>query len=924
MMNKQCGNRIGPFILIWLIIGLNVSNCFAEDDVNVLLVQPVATARYLKAENPIEKCDQWLSIWNDLLSTNGFKFDILRDGEFSKYLSKYNLIILPITLCLSKSDILAINKYLKDGGGLLATRNAGCLDEDGDWSGFAFLEGILGIAPDNSEREANQPAALHLRYGLPGTAAVDPGYYLRLTPDQTPLFLPKTDKVDIAGYWAADGYKDIQPSMISRRAGFVTRQLDSGGRIAWFGTTLFGLHRDEVNTKQANALFNQLFSWLGGQGFVCVEPWPDGHHTAMLIQCDISDKFDNITNTFKLFNRLGVKTTYNIRTNSAEKYSKVLSNLNAKNSEFAIYGDSHHLFSEQSVNKQAKRMRNAVNFLLRFEYNPTGFRPPQLTYDDNTIEAVKTIGLTYIAADNNPDRDYPRYTPKDQSQELDAGLVFFPKSELNDYDIIHKFHQTETDSIANLMLQDFTRINDVGGLYKFNYSNQALSVSQLESVAGSVIKDAQRESDLWIATSGEIADWVRKRALITTQYATLGNTLELKVINRNETPVSDVVLRILPPNEIEVEHLAVKSLSSSCTFDIKEDGFFLYLPKLEPWKPFTAELVKGTGLPFSAGIKKFLILLFKLFLVGIVVFIGAFIYHFAFSKRGPKVKGTLDPLSYESSGLFLPGDDSKKIDNKIQDKSLNEIESQKHLQPDFELNPQGNDWLTSFEDQSKLNQNNEEESELQETHKIEPQIDNNAISMNDLDLINIDTQADSKSRVSPPSQPPKPVSTASYKRIIGRTKPQQRPKIIHPSNEINKINSGGSIRTTAPLPSSFDYTPELKKKSYHHEPSVKPEPRKQIKKINHNGSFRATAPLSPVQDRISYTENPADRPVRKAKSVKVHRKKKNAASGGSPRSTAPLLSHKKPVKKQIRKTRNSKDLVQRRKRSSEKTSTDWN
>ncbi|MBD3166582.1 polysaccharide deacetylase family protein [bacterium] len=684
MPNALSGNsRLFAAAVVWLLI-FAASASGAE---RILLVYPEATDRFYHAGStereslagphgtaPDSITTEFtfpdsgsgfyyqLKYWRDLFEDLGYTVSVSRENGLLMT-DAYSFIVLPGALCLSDDHVNSLRRFVDRGGGLLLTGPTGTRNLDGSQRGYAFLEWALGAIPAQIKGKSGEAIALQMRWGVPGTHRLPPGYYLRATLYADPLYIPPSDNIEIGGYWATPGYKDVFSHQIERRAGFVVRDWEAGGRVAWFGDNLGGLHGDPANMQHARLLFEELGTWLTGEALVSTTWWPKRRETAVLIHGDIEDKFGFVSSAVELIDKFGFPATFNLLVNEARKHPAIIRDMVEAGGELAIHGDNHDRYAGQPLDKQIERLQRASEFIEAMDKRPRGFRPPELAFDRTTVEALKQLGFEYITADSIADRAAPRFVPFDPGDPEGEGIVFFPKNELDDYDLFSRYQLKMPSTMTEAMIGDFERIHDMGGLYKWNYHSQYLDGDELIVAKEALFRHLDKQKNLWFATALQLAEWTLDRYHLDTSSERVDKGILVRVKNRSEQPVEDVVLKVLPRKGVHVEQIAPLELTGRAVSDARKDGFYLTLPKLKAGETFEVLFgEEGSGYISARQPSKYL----KWGGIGLLILGGAFliwnIYYFLFAKRQYKVSE--HSVKFDPSGRNVPSAQSDHVEAK--------------------------------------------------------------------------------------------------------------------------------------------------------------------------------------------------------------------------------------------------------------------
>ena len=448
-----------------------------------------------------------------------------------------------------------------------------------------------------------------------------------------PLTLISAKNSEVIAYWARSSFEDLRPEWISRFPAGIARKLPNGGRVIWFGANFEDFDRDSINKAVYRPAVRQMLEWLSGSAIGGIKPWPLKYRAAFLAHGDIEDQFDLVTNSLLVFKRYGIRPTMNLLTFEAQKYPGVVKSMVKINAELAIHGDHHGHFGGTPPEDQMARLNNAIGFITRFGDRPRGLRPPELSYDSSTIDVLRRMGFEYISADNNPDQEYPRFNPNRAGSEY-TGFITFPKSEMDDWDLFFRYTNITPSKMPDVMLADFNRIVDDGGLYKFNFHSQIMSRPEFIPVVDHSMRRMMEVPGVWQATLIELARWIRARNGLQVSTIASDSSLDLNITNAGLDIVEDAVYTVFPPRRVPVGRLTLAKVSKSCTFDVIDSVLYISLPRLSPGEQFSVR-VEEIHTPFLQLSLYQLPVALTLLGAAFAIFLGAAAYYFFFSKHKP-------------------------------------------------------------------------------------------------------------------------------------------------------------------------------------------------------------------------------------------------------------------------------------------------
>ena len=118
-------------------------------------------------------------------------------------------------------------------------------------------------------------------------------------------------------------------------------------------------------------------------------------------------KFENIADKYR------IKPILFVTANCIQTYPKIFERLHKKGWEISLHGFSHKRFDEMSSEEKEKEIKDSLaNFQKYLKIKPKGFRAPQHSIDNKTLDLLEKYGFEYDSS----------YTPLNLLQ-----LFFFPK-----------------------------------------------------------------------------------------------------------------------------------------------------------------------------------------------------------------------------------------------------------------------------------------------------------------------------------------------------------------------------------------------------------------------------------------------------------------------------------------------------------------
>jgi hypothetical protein len=171
-----------------------------------------------------------------------------------------------------------------------------------------------------------------------------------------------------------------------------------------------------------------------------------------------------------------------------------------------------------------------------------GLRPPQEQFDVATMSAWLAVGGRYVFGANDSRSVSPELLPIGHDT-----LVLIGRVGSDDFAAAAAAHD-DAAKTAKLLLDEYARYRALGGLYALSYHSQVLAAPDLVPALAHVARELASDTAVWLATTGEIADWWRVRAQLDARVTQRADGFDVVVRNRGERLVGGAVLRVDLPS----------------------------------------------------------------------------------------------------------------------------------------------------------------------------------------------------------------------------------------------------------------------------------------------------------------------------------------------------------------------------------------
>ena len=487
--------------------------------------------------------DNLLNPWRLYFKDRGLNVTELKDpAELNK--QSEGVLIVPSALSLSDQEREAISGFRAKGGGVLATWATGTRTGPGDWAGWQFLESLGAksageIPPDSESRQLTLTGESPLTFQQPAGARIWMGKttesLLRLTGESVAARFMNWPRVP-------EGDRLNEGAIVYSDAG------SSAGRAVVFA---FAETSWESRPFMAHQVFDDTLKWLQRQPSVVRAAWPNGKTSAQVMEMDTEQSFQNASAFAAMMKSIGYRSTFYLLTSVAVQFPEVTKAL-ARDFEVGYHGDIHVSFKDQPIYTQEQRILNMkaeLASVLSDTSTVTGFRAPTEGYDAATELLLHKHGIRHHAADPSRLEGRVPTLVKMQGVPVEDALIVLARTQRDDINLY--WEKLDVIQTTKALVDDFDLAADTGAL-------GFLSIHSQNFDEGSVLRQAMpaflthlqtRRNQVWLASSGQVAQWWRDRERITISSSIAGKRLDFNVTVKGTQPVNGATFVIMLPQK---------------------------------------------------------------------------------------------------------------------------------------------------------------------------------------------------------------------------------------------------------------------------------------------------------------------------------------------------------------------------------------
>lgn len=495
------------------------------------------TESYLKSGGLDAKNN--LRIWETFLRKYKIPFQLVTSVDRLEAASP-GVLLLPTSVALSAREKQAVVTFRAKGGSVLTSWLAGVRGEKGEWLGFGFMESVLDakvVGDTRADEEDNfmmpygdNPITHHLPAGL--------RVWMEVVKETYPLRLVGRHPAAHIMDWSRTFAPDKTGTVIvfdekAQPTGRLSRSVVLGyPERLWLAS----------DPKSLEAIAHNALTWLLRQPDAYTSAWPQSYRSAVVFAVDSSDEFTPADlELASLLKSNGMVATYYTLTEIVLKSVPVLKQIQAQGHEVAYLADRFAGFKDQSASVQAKRleaMRQEMRNSGLVVAADAGFHPPMDSYDKTTEQLISHNGFGHFVsfADITDARLPFISTPQGVNLSSGSATVVLPRTVSGPEDAMEAGDAEE--GLKNF-LSELELSRKMASLSVLRLAQQSfITKEQWDDIFGYI---KSPNSQIWVATAGQVADWWRERDRVSFRLETNPTAPLLSITVKGNAPLKQAV-----------------------------------------------------------------------------------------------------------------------------------------------------------------------------------------------------------------------------------------------------------------------------------------------------------------------------------------------------------------------------------------------
>ena len=536
------GNTLGPFTVFRK---ANAADQAMVRDIRVAILRGAFSAK-LYAENP-QSYDGPERLWERLLKHEGIPFRVISDAALAHNSGDATVLILPGAACLDRDERKAINSFVAEGKGVIASGPLGTRDANCNWVGWEFLNTLTG-GRDASARTPPTSVNATFRGQQFFSQKIPSGLKVAL-PSQELILLTTAEPDAYLSDWML---RPAEGRPISAVA-LALHHMISTGRVVWFGFSNVLPADQEIDQARINHYLTSSVLWAAKRPLAILGNWPQKNESAALVAIEFLQNVSNAQSLLNLLKSEDLHATFFCTSGVTVNKPGMLKDFESVG-EVASLGISGEPLQGMLPHAQADRLdKSKIELQKTSSGNVVGYAPPQSLSDAATIVALNEAGYRYELNEMAVTRAVPEIVDFTNSvffpfQKAEVSKIFRTSSD--DFTVLANYHgpQPPDSSLAEGFLSDFKRMNYFGGVYTFYIHSYLLGKPEYSGTLRNVLYHIHHDQPVWVTTGRELVNWWTARDKVEVQAAKLSaHRISLDLANKGQTDVENISVYLYLP-----------------------------------------------------------------------------------------------------------------------------------------------------------------------------------------------------------------------------------------------------------------------------------------------------------------------------------------------------------------------------------------
>jgi peptidoglycan/xylan/chitin deacetylase (PgdA/CDA1 family) len=490
---------------------------------------PAAASYYTKSAS----YDSIVDRWTTTLRATGADVRVVSPGDIVP--SGAKALVIPSAHCLSVATREAIDRAGERGQGLIITGAIGTKDARCRNIGYGLLVALTGAT--RVEPLENRDIA-YVTFPTESALAADIPPGTRLELDPAPYVALRRAGRD--AFFSSFGLRPEPARGAELVDAAVVRSRYGRARVAYLSFELTGVNDLPWDRAIAQLVVRNAVAWAANMPMVHLEPWPQGKVAAAVLAQDVEDQFGNAQYALDSLRAAGVRGTYFLTSDLARRNER-LTRAIAESDEIGTHSENHRLLGGEPADVQRRRLAlTQVHLQDLLGERVAGLRPPEEQFDTATLAAWIEAGGRYVFGANNSRVAAPELL------EVHADtIVLLGRANVDDFDAASLASRGSLDEVVKEYLAEYQKVRALGGLYLLSYHSQLLARPELVPALARIARRIRADTAVWLATAGEVVEWWRSRAAVTTRATRLdARSLRVDLHNTGPDTVRNLVARV--------------------------------------------------------------------------------------------------------------------------------------------------------------------------------------------------------------------------------------------------------------------------------------------------------------------------------------------------------------------------------------------